>query len=402
MAGLLSSGKKKSKGKGKSFYFIIIGAGIFIFYIIPLIFSTITSWLYQSAQDAAIETVGNVVSSSVFDGEDGSSTSIDSLLAPFSKKVQEAKQDKSEVANESSEEESGEEKLLIPVVGELDWESLENEEVVKLLDESYKSATELIEQLDIDSYPRSRFRLATFIADIEKIKRGEEGALLSAEELLFKTDFDDAEVSKALGDEKVSRDIKMEWKAISLAPLFRNSLSKRMKEKLDTPYDPHLRLTEVEVLHEPIRKGQKLSDTDIKVSINGYIIGEDTKKMEWYVGDKEWETKSVPVKKADKIGRRYFLLKNLPKLKGQVITLRSYSEDGIIFQKRYNFYPKIRAFRPVKRKDKRYTYDIPFDSFDPRLDGSFLVQQSRINPAKLKSRENDSLQFEEQQPYVPF
>ena len=297
--------------------------------------------------------------------------------------------------------------LLIPREGPITWETLEDEEIVELLEDVDKQARELVVAVDPERNPQVRYELFHFISAIQRLRAGDNNKIVGPFEALLNADYADQAVTRAMNREGADRSLVTAWSGISLAPILRVPLSYRLKQKLSLDYNPRLQLVEVGVTHDRPKRDQHFRDAPIRVVIEGFIVGDDTDYVQWYLGNREWEARKVRLKKPDLVGRRYFMVKNIQHAKGKALNFLAVSKDKKAFRKSYAVYPRVTRF-PVQKDDRgKLTYAVPFRPADPRIDRFFLLQQLRYDPARIEFRgdplsQDPGYTGNEAPPIVPF
>ncbi|MCB0319913.1 MAG: hypothetical protein KDD60_03245 [Bdellovibrionales bacterium] len=275
-------------------------------------------------------------------------------------------------------EEKKEEELLIPTEGAITWEHMQRPEIQTLLENTYKGSNELLAMIE-PHYVHSRFDLMTFISSVARLRSGEG----DPEQLLLYADYSDSQATQSFANELLPRPLRLKWKELSLAPIFRKPLSVRVRENHPPVYNPKLSLMDVTVVHDYVQDDRLYPWAPARATIRGYVVGDDTDKVEWQIGERSWEARDAWLRPADRSGRRYFEILDIPEIRGKVVTVKAISKDGTVFQKRYNFFPRVKHFKAVK-KDGVFQYRIPFQPFDPRMDQAFLVQQAVYTPEELQ------------------
>ncbi|MCB0328790.1 MAG: hypothetical protein KDD70_03980 [Bdellovibrionales bacterium] len=265
-----------------------------------------------------------------------------------------------------------EEQALIPREGPISWEHLTAPAVVALVDQVTAASRQLMVEIPQDK-TQSRYELLSYLEALRILRVGPENGVLGPEEALRFADFRDAVVSQTFEKESVDRLIRKRWQEVSLSPILRDSFAAREKARIQKPYNPKMNILEVLAQHFWVPDENRWREAPLQVDLNGTLVGDDTERLEWYLGA-EPEAPNYAVLEGPNGGKaRKFEIRGIVDVKGKVLTIKAFSSDNRVYVKRYDFYRTMKRL-PVHFWNGYFTYKIPY-RHDPRVDRLFLVRQ---------------------------
>lgn len=266
---------------------------------------------------------------------------------------------------------------------ELTWDAFRAKEVQPVFLKVRQETEQIMRELQALPNPpeSSIFAMYSYLNGLENLGSGAPKAPTPEQAVEYLTLLDDT-VTQAMVKEKVSRDVFLRWKKVSLGDVLERAATKRLKSRYAVPFNPRLTLSNLVLQRSFLAPGVRYDQLINRVDVAGYLVGNEAQQIQVYRNNELMQV--IGISGPDNRGLRGFSFSGAPGT--GVWRLRVLDAFGAAYEKTYQFYPGAERFR----QDQNGIYQLPFPNYgyigpNKALDRYFALQ-AKIPTLKVTRR----------------
>jgi hypothetical protein len=241
----------------------------------------------------------------------------------------------------------------------LTFEKIKSPEAIALFDRARNDALTLASSLPKKN-DSTRYALFSYASALSAVSFNPGQFGEAADAISFIESLDSA-VTRAMFAEGIDRTDFLRWSAISLGEELKVSRSARLKNQYNMPFNPRLALTTVWISHPGDLYGRYKESNPAYIRLEGFVVGKDAQRVEIWSNGKQVGTYILG--EPDPVTKR----RNWNYGQGDGKTpylIRVVGQNGEVFERNYNFYPKARVLPWVSTSG---LYAIPYNMVENKV-----------------------------------
>ncbi len=279
------------------------------------------------------------------------------------------------------------------VIENATWEVLTSKAATRALQNAVRAIDKLDNVLKQNVRGvRTRDLLMSYKENILKLERMGEESFDTPQDALKTLYRNELAITRMMVKEKVDRASRIFWTRVNLGEGLQVGSSMKVRDKIVGPFSPDPMLVKVQI-YQKTTYGRYEPQETVTIVAEGTMRGEDIESAELIPIEPITAAIDVPVRRwPDLLGlRKFHFTASQPPVNMSFI-LKVKDIQGNYYQKKYNFYPNVRRFRWLGRKENG-AFDVPYQKGDYRIDAYFSQGAVRARSASSHSGSQSSGAF---------